>query len=198
MTKKLLLVRHADTGSQYKERYIGSSDVPASDIGLAQVARLQSHLNVYCPQSWYCSSSNRALQTEKALRRVLHHPRKTHFDTRLREIDFGSWENLSFEEIVTKNPEEVNKWAGMSPDFRFPDGEAYTAFVERLTSMLSLFTADPAEHILVISHGGVIRTMICLLLELEVCNYLLFDVRPASLTVITLLGEKGILTGLNM
>jgi len=44
----------------------------------------------------------------------------------------------------------------------------------------------------------VIRSMICLALGLHPAKYLLFDVRPAALTVIDLHGARGVLTGLNL
>jgi alpha-ribazole phosphatase/probable phosphoglycerate mutase len=64
--------------------------------------------------------------------------------------------------------------------------------------MLDFFNALPEAKIGVMTHGGVIRTMICLALGLDAKNYLLFDVRPASLTVLELFDQGGVLSGLNL
>lgn len=198
MAGKLLLVRHADTGSRYQGRFIGSTDVAASGEGLAQVGRLQALLKQYQPGSWYCSPSRRARQTETMLRRFLPFPEKSTIRKELREIDFGDWERLSFAEIEKKYPVELGGWAALDPDFCFPGGESFRDFTARISAVLTVLLADPAEQILIVTHGGVIRTMICLLLGLDLKNYLLFDVRPATLTRIDLFGNSGMLTGLNL
>jgi broad specificity phosphatase PhoE len=53
------------------------------------------------------------------------------------------------------------------------------------------------DAVLVVTHGGVIRAAICQLLGLSPRQYVLFDVRPASLATIQVGDGKGVLTGLN-
>ena len=50
---------------------------------------------------------------------------------------------------------------------------------------------------LLVTHGGVIRAMICRLLGLPPRDYLLFDTRCASLSVVDIFDGKGVLAGLN-
>jgi broad specificity phosphatase PhoE len=52
--------------------------------------------------------------------------------------------------------------------------------------------------VLVIAHGGVVRGLLCHLLRLPPRNYLLFDVKPARLTVIDYFPEGGVLAGFNL
>ena len=49
---------------------------------------------------------------------------------------------------------------------------------------------------LVVTHGGVIRTMLCCLLGLELQKYVAFDVGYAALAVIDLFDGRGVLTAL--
>ncbi|MCW5210022.1 histidine phosphatase family protein, partial [Desulfobulbus sp. US1] len=69
-------------------------------------------------------------------------------------------------------------------------------------AMLAVFsgmeTSAGTNTVAVVTHGGVIRTMICLALGISPRNYLLFDVQPASLTVLDLFSEGGVLRGLNL
>ena len=49
---------------------------------------------------------------------------------------------------------------------------------------------------LAVTHGGVIRTMICHLLGLEPRNYLAFDVPYSAMAVIDLFDGRGVLAAL--
>ncbi|MEK7826204.1 MAG: histidine phosphatase family protein, partial [Thermodesulfobacteriota bacterium] len=57
--------------------------------------------------------------------------------------------------------------------------------------------ADPAGAAVVVTHGGVIRFLICHFLGLPDRAHLLFDVQPASISEIRIDGGKGVLTLLN-
>ena len=119
------------------------------------------------------------------------------YDERLREIDFGRWELQSYADIAAKDDEQLAAWEQYL-DFIFPEGEAVSAFIERVEAMLAIFSGSEHHAVGVMTHGGVIRTMICLALGISPRNYLLFDVQPASLTILDLFSEGGVLRGLNL
>jgi len=146
---------------------------------------------------WFCSPMLRCRQTLDQLRQQHGIGGDVCYDDRLREMDFGRWEMQSFAAISTADPEYVDSWSRYT-DFVFPDGEAVADFCDRNRAMLDLFMTHDAEKIGVITHGGVIRTMICLSLGISVRNYLLFDVQPASLTILQLFSQGGVLKGLNI
>jgi broad specificity phosphatase PhoE len=137
----------------------------------------------------------RASQTLDCLRHCgTEHPI---YDERLREIDFGNWEMKTFAEIAAADPAKVAAWQEYT-NFVFPDGEAVTDFVLRVREVLEFLTTS-SGNVGVVTHGGVIRTMICMVLGLPVRNYLLFDVQPASLTILEVFsGGSGVLRGLNL
>ncbi|MDD3619255.1 MAG: histidine phosphatase family protein, partial [Desulfobulbaceae bacterium] len=95
------------------------------------------------------------------------------------------------------DPEGVGRWTEFD-GFVFPGGEGVGDFQERVEEVLAELSGSDTGEIGVITHGGVIRSMICLALGLHPAKYLLFDVRPAALTVIDLHGARGVLTGLNL
>ena len=198
MPATLLLLRHADTGPELRGRFIGSTDVPASETGILQLKRLQPLLQRYVPTSWYCSPSTRARQTEKALQEMSLVTCTTRIDEGLREIDFGAWERRTFEDIADEYPDSVEVWNAQPAEFQFPQGEGFADFVLRVKQCLERITADSADQVLVISHGGVIRIMICLLLGLDPTHYLLFQVQPGRIATLDLFGRRGVLSGLNL
>ena len=122
--------------------------------------------------------------------------REVCFSERLREIDFGDFELKSFAEVARQGA-DLEGWLEYT-GFSFPGGESIAAFTGRLRSMLDELRGHPAEELLVLTHGGVIRTMLCLLLGIDVKNYLLFRIDYGALCSVELYSDGGVLTGLNL
>ncbi|VAW33941.1 Alpha-ribazole-5'-phosphate phosphatase [hydrothermal vent metagenome] len=198
MASRLLLIRHADTGPANRERLVGSTDISASPAGLDAVGRLAAVLERFSPESWYCSPMLRARQTAERLGPGPRPPDGMILDERLREIDFGSWEMRRLADILSSSdPDLITSWSAYE-SFVFPGGEAVSAFGRRVADIFSLVREAEGREICLVTHGGVIRTMICQALGLPANHYLLFDIRPATLTVLDLYSEGGVLSGLNL
>jgi alpha-ribazole phosphatase len=118
-------------------------------------------------------------------------------DPDLREIDFGRWEGMAFDEIQEAFPGEVNRWAEFNADFSFPGGEKFADFQARIIGVAHRLETHPADTIVVCTHGGVIRLLICHFLGRQSRQYVLFKVKHASVTTIELFDGSGILSGLN-
>ncbi|HSH14271.1 MAG TPA: histidine phosphatase family protein, partial [Desulfurivibrionaceae bacterium] len=195
--KKLLLARHASTGPEYQGRFVGASDIPLSESGPEEVARLAGVVASFGPEVTFCSPLLRARQTLELLAGITGGG-PIQVDADLREIDFGRWERLSFAEIAAGDSELVKRWSAWAEDFAFPDGEAVGAFLARTGAAAARLAGRPEETILVVAHGGVVRALLCHFLKLPPRHYLLFDVKPARLATIDLFPEGGVLTGLNL
>jgi broad specificity phosphatase PhoE len=198
MPIRLFLLRHGPASAP-PGCFAGSSDIPLSGQGLARLDNIRAQLkDVDC---WYCSPMLRTRQTLEYLQQKGCSAREPLYDERLREIDFGRWELQTFADIAAQDEELLPAW-NQYLDFTFPEGEAVTAFIQRVGSMLTVFsgmeTSTGTNTVAVVTHGGVIRTMICIALGISPRNYLLFDVQPASLTVLELFSEGGVLRGLNL
>lgn len=187
------LVRHASHGADL--RMIGSTDLPLVETGRRQAAALAEHLASRELRRIATSPLTRCRETAAAL--AAHGSLPIEVDPDLREIDFGRWEKLTFEEAAQQDPEAVKRWTEAPDEFAFPGGEAISDFRARVQRALVRLSAMPDDGTLVVTHGGVVRTAICQILGLPPRNYILFDVRPASLTTLTVFGERGVLSGLN-
>ncbi len=194
MATQLYLLRHGSADVE-PGALVGSTDVGLNGKGLERLAGLSRQLEDV--DDWYCSPMLRTRQTLDELQRHISIRQEIRYDDRLREIDFGRWEMQCFSDISKADPGLIDSWTEYT-DFVFPEGEAVAGFCERVETMLQLFMAHDTERIGVITHGGVIRTLICLSLGISVQNYLLFDVQPASLTVLELFDKGGVLKGLNL
>lgn len=193
--KAIVLVRHGETALNSQHRLIGSTDVSLSRAGRLRLKTTATNLLTYPAERCLCSPMSRCTQTAGALFPKSHLPIEILPD--LREINFGSWETLTFDEISKMPGNDYDGWAKFRLSFQFPGGERLGEFVSRMKRVAMTISSAPEETIVVITHGGVVRMLTCLFLGLPPRNYLLFDPKPASLTVINLFGaSKGTLAAL--
>lgn len=195
MAQELVLVRHGYVGAHYSGRFLGSTDVPLAGEGLMQASSLAARAKTVVPAKCFCSPMLRARETAYAMLKSLGS--NYEIDPDLREVCFGRWERMTFEEISASDPENVSKWAEYSTDFSFPEGESAQSFATRVREFAQRAAAEPSRTVLAVTHGGVIRALICHFLGLDPRNYLLFDVKPASISRIAIHDGKGVLTRLN-
>jgi len=191
MMIRLHLLRHAQTTAP-SGSLVGSTDVDLSEQGVLQAQRLAGRLpgglTCLCSPMRRCRQTLDRLQANGVADEVV-------FDERLREMDFGDWEMKTFSDLAD-NDADIDAWMEYV-HFTFPGGESVDHFVDRLQDLLVEFRTRPDEEILILTHGGVIRTLLCLTLGIAVKNYLLFNVLPASWSTVELYSEGGVLTALN-
>ena len=149
----LILVRHAEPVDDMRGRCYGTLDVGLSERGVADAETLASRLSDGY-ETVYTSPRTRALETAKPLAAARGVPLEV--DERLREIDFGSFEGRTYEEIEQTEPELFRAWMETPTSVRFPGGESYTDVRSRA---LTAYDEIRAAHgcAVVVSHGGVIR-----------------------------------------
>ena len=191
---QLYLIRHAPTTAP-QGSLAGSSDLPLSGEGVARLASVSKKLTGV--DSWFCSPMLRTRQTLEIIEQKGCTIDGVHYDNRLREMDFGRWELKTFADIAALEPDRVNDMENYL-DFVFPQGERVADFIDRVQEMLQLFSASNNDRIAVVTHGGIIRTMICLALNICPSNYLLFTVDYASLSILEMYSRGGVLRGLNL
>ncbi|ABA87748.1 adenosylcobalamin-5'-phosphate phosphatase, putative [Syntrophotalea carbinolica DSM 2380] len=193
---QVYLIRHGDTGEALKGRFVGRQDVPLSSLGQRQSAALGQCSELKSCKEAFCSPMLRVRETVGHSKLDL----LCRQDEDLREIDFGRWEGLSFSEISRDFPAEVDCWARLKPDFRFPEGETYADFLQRIqqaAERIARTAASQSAPLAIFAHGGVIRALICQWLGLPAKHYLLFEVEPASVSAVRLFGDQGVLVRLN-
>ena len=194
MTRRVILIRHGDLGEGCRGRYIGRTDVPLSEGGKHQAAALAGELGRLKGAHILCSPLLRARETAGI---ALGVDMVCDIDADLREIDFGRWEGMGFAEIAAADPAAIDHWTSLNEDFAFPGGESIDDFRKRIGAVAGRIAADPAATVVAFTHGGVIRFLICRFLGLDDRHYLLFDVRPGSLSELSLDGGRGVLSRLN-
>jgi alpha-ribazole phosphatase len=193
---RLLLVRHGETELQSSLRYWGKTDVALGATGLHQAEQLRDRLATEKIDFVYSSQLKRASDTACIIS-SLHNLQVTTCPE-LREIDFGKLEGLKFDEIHNQFPEVEKMWISRRPDLAYPGGESLVEFEARIAKFkIRLANHQANEMILVVTHAGVLRTLICQLLELEMKSRWNIKLDLASLSVIETYPEGNILCLLN-
>ncbi len=163
---RLLLVRHGITESNSARRFAGYSDVEMNADGYSQVERLRDRLVDEKIDAIYSSDLKRALVTAE----VVSSGHKVDIVTcsELREMNYGDAEGLTFQEINRLYPEVAESIVNFNLRLKFPGGESFEGFIERTNKFLDrLQRHAPSETILVVSHGGPLRVLVCSLLGID-------------------------------
>jgi len=190
--KTVFLLRHGDTGRQ--GCYIGATDVPLSAEGSLQIGRTAGILQQENISRIFCSPMLRCRESCEKL--GLCSPCEYHDS--LREIDFGRWEGKRFAEIAGSDAPQVAAWANDPENFCFPGGESVAGFRQRVAACRELILATPEPRLLLVTHGGVIRHLLCLMLGLPQEKYLAFDVQSGSFCSLQVYSDGSVLTGFNL
>jgi alpha-ribazole phosphatase len=192
---RLLLVRHGETDWNLGRRFQGHSDVPLNKVGLQQAKALRNRLSDETIELIYSSDLERAYKTAKIISTGKN---KLQTDARLREIHFGGWEGLTYNEIQEKYPAQLASWEQDVYKTAPPHGETLEQLAGHTQSLLNDLRVDhKAETILVVTHGGVIKVLICLALNLPATLYWQFHISPASLSEIAFYPAGAILNFMN-
>ncbi len=186
---RLVLVRHAHPATGSTGRLIGATDPLLDEQGEAQARGTADRVARFEPECCFSSPLARCRQTAAAIAG----PLPVRFDPDLREIDFGRWENQTLAEVSAAEPDLVARWAEYDPAFAFPGGESLAGFQDRVSRVARRLAGEQAGTVLVVSHAGVIRALVCQYLGLRPSQYVLFDVGHASITLIHLFDGRGVL-----
>lgn len=143
----LWLVRHARPLVAAGVCY-GALDVPA-DAQATQQAAEQLAATLPAGVAVQCSTLQRCELLAQALY-ALRPDLALHFDARLREMDFGSWEGQSWDAI---GPSALADWTADFAHYRPGGGESVQVFMQRVAAAWDAVQTDQ----LWITHAGVAR-----------------------------------------
>lgn len=180
--RRLVLVRHGETTGQSSIRYYGSTDVPLSTLGEAQMRHAGAALADEVFDAVYASRLSRSLRGATLVTGGAHTPRPiAAFD----EVCFGDWEGWTREEIAARAPDEFARWQADPERFIYPGGECRQAFYRRVAAGLAEVLANAqGERLLLVVHRGVIAVALAELLELTAAQRRALDIDLGSIHVL--------------
>ena len=99
MPTKLILIRHGETDGTYQKRYCGVTDLPLNKMGIEQVENASRNLKKEKIDKVYSSDMKRTIQSAN----IVFKDKDIEKLSSLREMNFGIFEGLTYEEIMKKH-----------------------------------------------------------------------------------------------
>lgn len=156
---EVYVIRHTEVAIATGICY-GQSDVGLKDTFKDEIEKLKVHL----PNSFDKVYSSPLLRCSQLAQEFTD---SIVFDDRLKEMDFGEWEMQFWDKIPL---EAIQPWYD---DFVFcstPKGESFEQVYQRLCVFFEELRQANHEKILVVTHGGIIRSIWCYLLQIPLQN----------------------------
>jgi broad specificity phosphatase PhoE len=151
---RLTLVRHGSTEWNEKGRFQGWGDPPLSAKGRGEAERLGAHLAGEEFGLVVTSGLLRARETA-----ALAFPgAEAHTDPRLREMNFGAWDGLTWAECVERDGDLIGRWSEDPSAVTPPGGESLADFEFRIAAALADLPEEGAR--LWVVHAGVIHAIL--------------------------------------
>lgn len=167
---KFILVRHGESVWNMERRIQGSQDPELSLRGRRQTDLLVAHLKAHLSdavRAIYTSPLRRAARTADQIAGACNLP--VIQDSDLREMSLGKWEGMTVAEIQAATPGRYEKWLEDPLTFPASDGEDLRTFERRVVGALHrMQQAHPGADLVVVSHGGVIKALLCFALGLDI------------------------------
>ncbi|MEU6824929.1 histidine phosphatase family protein [Streptomyces atriruber] len=163
---RIILWRHGQTAWNLERRFQGSTDIELTETGVAQARRAARLLASLKPDAIVASDLKRAAATAGELSAITGLP-VTHEEA-LQETYAGEWQGLTHDEIIARFGDQYAAWKRGEP-VRRGGGELETEVADRAAPVVLRHAEKLPEDgtLVVVSHGGTIRTTIGRLLGLE-------------------------------
>lgn len=180
---RLYLIRHAETEWNNSSRYQGHVDVALSPRGRRQATLLCERLREEKLAAVYTSDLIRARETAAIIARA--HGLSVVSMPELRELNFGLWEGLTYQEIAAAYPVDLEEWLANPAEKQVPGGESFAQLQKRVCSAITgIIARHPGQEVAVVSHGGTLLTIILSLLGLGLEKLWRFRLDNASLSIV--------------
>jgi len=178
--QKIFLIRHGETICNVEKKYCGFTESDLTKTGILQSEILADRLKDEKIDNIYASDMKRTLKTA----RIIFKKNKIIKATALREMNFGCWENKTYQELCSSKYKDLySKWLDDPLSISIPKGESLQDLEKRI---MKLFNSAILEHkdkkIAFVTHGGPIRVILCSVLGKKLSYFWKIKLDPGSLT----------------
>lgn len=193
---RLCFIRHGEVESAYHRVFGGTIDMELSPFGHEQAQSMAEYLQRYPFDAIYASPMKRVQQTLAALVELQN--KVATVLPGLREVDFGDWTGLSWEQVHEQFQVSAFAWLEQLEHGHISRAESVVHFRERVDlSLQQILREQPEKTVAVVCHGGVIRMALAIVLDLPFKKTAGFDIEYASITILDWLPGKAVVQLLN-
>ena len=154
----IYLIRHAEAEGNLYRRIHGWYDSLVTENGFRQIEALRRRFQDIHVDAVWSSDLRRTMTTAQAV----YGPKglELHTDPGLRELNFGTWEDLPWGQVYHSEPERIGQFNRTDPDWRAPLGENLEEAGLRARQALERIAGEyPDQTVVVFSHGTAMRQL---------------------------------------
>jgi broad specificity phosphatase PhoE len=178
----LVLTRHGLTPRSDPEQHLGQRiDIELSSAGQAQAVALAVRLEHIRFEQIYTSPLVRARETASIIAQRSPGKPSIKADPRLREMDYGHWEGLTYAQIDARDLTERQAWEADPARIPCPGGESGDDVAARVSSFLVDLLAAQDAHpgpdpvterpVLAVAHSSLNRILVCVALGIAIREF---------------------------
>ena len=178
---RLYLARHGEVVNHGV--YNGQTDVDITPRGVGQMERLRDLLKEKKLSGIYSSD---LLRTQKGAE-IINEPHGLtpqafpHF----REMHFGRWQGLTYEEVMAKYPSDIPQWLNNLDTFCIPAGESVKDMSDRaIPKLKELIERHRGQGLALVCHGALNRVILADALQLPFAHLLRIEQDYGCLNII--------------
>ncbi len=178
---RLFLLRHAEVEERYHRVFGGRIDMELSPRGHTQAKALAKYLSKFSFDAIYASPMKRAQLTLAPI--LENRSIVPALIDDLRECHFGDWTGMTWQQVHDKYQVSAFHWLEMMEQAKIPNGECTQTFRARVEPQLRMILDEHAgQTIAIMCHGGVVRMLLAVLLDIPLPRTALMNIEYASLT----------------
>lgn len=166
--RRLIVLRHGQTGSNLKGIWQGQLDHELTDLGREQARAAAAAIASLRPTRVVSSDLMRARDTAEEVA-AASGGLQVSTDERWREIHAGGWQGLTAAQVYSQYPEDADKLISGEDFKRGGHGESLADVGVRTRAALDdlLASMDPGECVVIATHGVTGRSLVAELVGLD-------------------------------
>lgn len=173
---EIYLIRHPEVVTGTSICY-GHSNVAVLEESLNfLLQKIASLIPDYQNMVYYSSDLNRCTAVTGKLPGI-----EVHYSDQLREMNFGEWEMMPWNKIP---PVPLKTWMDDFVNVSCPGGESYIQLYQRAISFWKELVKKEHNRVVIITHSGVIRSILCYILEVSLSNSFKFKIDYSGISLV--------------
>jgi probable phosphoglycerate mutase len=199
-TADLVLLRHGATRLTPEKRFsgVGAGDPGLSAAGLDQARRAASSplLRRGAFDEVLSSPMTRCRETAELIAAEMN--LSVRIEAELREMDFGLWEGLTFDEVQDRYPDDLRAWKQSPHAAPTGSAETFAAVLDRMGTLADTLAARYADtSVLVVTHVTPIKALLAHALGAPPQSLFRMELSAAGFSRIAYTGEEASVKLLN-
>ena len=153
---KIIFIRHTKVDAPDGYCY-GQMDVPLAKSFVDEANQIQKNITNHKVDAIYSSPLSRC----RILAQTLFFSKEIIFDNRLKEMHFGNWEGMYWNDI--EKTDEAKKWFTDYINLPCPKGESFIQMQARIQDFLEDLKSFNYNSVAIVSHSGCFRAFLKIL-----------------------------------